>query len=133
MNVFATSIREAIANAHKEVMTEIEQAGDYKHQKIIGENVEKRTRNEKHYILEDGTQIATVYPSNVHYKENGKFVEIDNSLETKKDTKETLRMNKEEIESEAKSVAIMEEGLAERAEVEAKEKHPLECSGGCCV
>ncbi len=122
MNVFATSIREAIANAHKEVMTEIEQAGDYKHQKIIGENVEKRTRNEKHYILEDGTQIATVYPSNVHYKENGKFVEIDNSLETKKDTKETLRMNKEEIESEAKSVAIMEEGLAERAEVEAKEK-----------
>lgn len=53
MNVFATSIREAIANAHKEVMKEIEQAGDYRHQKIIGENVEKRTRNEKHYILAD--------------------------------------------------------------------------------
>jgi len=98
MNVFATSIREAIANAHKEVMTEIEQAGDYKHQKIIGENVEKRTRNEKHYILEDGTQIATVYPSNVHYEENGELLDIDNSLEEIKDEEENYKNKKNSFE-----------------------------------
>ena len=91
--------------------------------KRLQEKIQKKGLEMKNIIYQQiGTQIATVYPSNVHYKENGKFVEIDNTLETKKDSRETLKMKKEEIESEAKSVAIMIEGLNERIEIETKEK-----------
>lgn len=47
---------------------------------IIGEIIEKRTLNEKHFLNKDGTIVASVYPMNVHYEENGKLVDIDNSL-----------------------------------------------------
>ena len=48
---------------------------------IIGEVVEKRTLNEKHFLLKDGTMYLAMYPSNVHYEENGKLIDIDNSLQ----------------------------------------------------
>ena len=47
------------------------------------EIVEKRTLNEKHFLQEDGTIVASVYPMNVHYNLNGKLEDINNSLEEK--------------------------------------------------
>ena len=47
------------------------------------EIIEKRTLNEKHFLQEDGTIVASVYPMNVHYNLNGKLEDINNSLEEK--------------------------------------------------
>ena len=48
---------------------------------IMGELVEKRESNIKHYRLSDGSITAAVYPQEVHYQdENGQFVDINNSL-----------------------------------------------------
>ena len=48
---------------------------------IIGEITEKRTLNQKHFLQSDGTILTGIYPTAVHYEENGKLVDIDNSLE----------------------------------------------------
>lgn len=44
------------------------------------ELVEKRKPREKHFLQEDGTIIATIYDSDVHYLKDGKYEEIDNQL-----------------------------------------------------
>ena len=102
MNVFAMSIRQQIQeNNLQEEMQEEEQlfeqeeeiaVDDYKNKRILREETEKRKTNEKHYTLEDGTKLVTMYPANIHYKENGKLVDVDNSLEAIKDKKETLKL-----------------------------------------
>lgn len=48
---------------------------------IVGEIVEKRTLNQKHFLQENGNILTTIYPSNIHYEEKGQLVDIDNSLE----------------------------------------------------
>ena len=48
---------------------------------IVGEILEKRTLNEKHFLQEDGNIIATIYPSDIHYEKNGELVDIDNTFE----------------------------------------------------
>lgn len=65
---------------------------------IVGEIVEKRTLNEKHFLQEDGNVIATIYPSNVHYEENGELLDIDNSLEEIKDEEENYKNKKNSFE-----------------------------------
>ena len=48
---------------------------------VMGELVEKREANIKHYRMSDGSITAAVYPQEVHYQdENGQFVDINNSL-----------------------------------------------------
>lgn len=47
----------------------------------IGEIIEKRTTNEKHFLQDDGTIIASVYPYDVHYNSNGELLDINNSLQ----------------------------------------------------
>jgi len=47
---------------------------------VVGEIKEKRTLNEKHYLLEDGSIKAFIYPENIHYEENGEYIDIDNTL-----------------------------------------------------
>lgn len=47
---------------------------------ILGEDISKRKLNEKTFFMSDGSSLVTVYPSNVHYEENGKLEEIDNRL-----------------------------------------------------
>ena len=80
-NVFANEIRQIIETREreneKEVITEeaeVMQAEKYdiKSKKILLEETEKRTANEKHFLLEDGTNLVAIYTSNIHYKENGK-------------------------------------------------------------
>lgn len=53
--------------------------------KIVKEVVEKREESIKHFLKDDNTYEAVVYPSPVHYKVNGKWEDIDNTLEQTKD------------------------------------------------
>ncbi len=48
------------------------------------ELINKRKLREKHFLQEDGTIIAKVYNRNVHYLKDGKYEEIDNSLQKEK-------------------------------------------------
>ncbi|WHY01333.1 DNRLRE domain-containing protein [Neobacillus sp. DY30] len=47
---------------------------------IVKEDTEKREENVKHFLLKDHTYEADVYPFPVHYKENGQWKDIDNTL-----------------------------------------------------
>ena len=44
------------------------------------ELVSKRKRREKHYLQENGEIKAVLYDTDVHFKNNGKYEEIDNTL-----------------------------------------------------
>lgn len=48
---------------------------------IIGEDQEKRDRFTKHFLTEAGNYMAAVYENPVHYEKDGKWEEIDNTLE----------------------------------------------------
>ncbi len=48
--------------------------------KIVREIAELREESVKHFLCEDGSYIAATYSTPVHYKENGEWKEIDNSL-----------------------------------------------------
>ncbi|KOA20845.1 tRNA nuclease WapA precursor [Clostridium homopropionicum DSM 5847] len=48
--------------------------------KILKEVKEKREENIKHFLLEDNTYEAVIYNDPVHYKENGEWKDIDNTL-----------------------------------------------------
>ncbi|HBI04672.1 MAG TPA: hypothetical protein DDY49_11660, partial [Paenibacillaceae bacterium] len=47
---------------------------------IIGELENKREKNVKHFLKEDHTYEAVLYPLPVHYQEDGQWKEIDNTL-----------------------------------------------------
>lgn len=47
---------------------------------IIGEVTEKREKNIKHFMKEDFTYEAAIYPYAVHFNKNGKWEDIDNTL-----------------------------------------------------
>ncbi|MBO5097519.1 MAG: DNRLRE domain-containing protein, partial [Agathobacter sp.] len=47
---------------------------------IVMELTERRTEYSKEYKLDNGLNLAVVYSEPVHYKENGKWEEIDNTL-----------------------------------------------------
>ena len=44
------------------------------------ELIEKRKPREKHFLREDGTFIAKIYSDDIHYKKDGKYEEINNTL-----------------------------------------------------
>ena len=44
------------------------------------ELIEKRKPREKHFLREDGTILAEVYDTDIHYLKDGKYEEIDNTL-----------------------------------------------------
>ena len=48
---------------------------------IIGEDETRRDETTKHFIMSDGSRKAVKYSQPVHYRENGKWVDIDNTLE----------------------------------------------------
>ncbi len=55
--------------------------------KIVKEATELREEYVKHFLCEDGTYIAATYAEPVHYKQDGQWKEIDNSLELKNNVK----------------------------------------------
>lgn len=54
---------------------------------IIDEEESLRGEFEKHFLCEDGSYIVATYPNPVHYKENGEWKEINNSLILSNDIK----------------------------------------------
>lgn len=63
---------------------------------IIGELENKREKNVKHFLKEDNTYEAILYPLPVHYQENGQWKEIDNSMvETTNEKNEKVLVNKQ--------------------------------------
>ncbi|MDO6355966.1 DNRLRE domain-containing protein [Caloramator sp. CAR-1] len=56
-----------------------------KEAKIIKEVEEKREKNIKHFLKDDFTYEAAIYPTAVHYLKDGKWKDIDNSLIQAKD------------------------------------------------
>ncbi|MGY0374216.1 polymorphic toxin type 8 domain-containing protein [Clostridium sp. JNZ J1-5] len=62
---------------------------------IVKEEEDKREENIKHFLLEDNTYEAVIYKDPVHYKENGKWQDIDNTLvEAKDDQGNSILENK---------------------------------------
>lgn len=55
--------------------------------KIVSEVTELRNEYEKHFVCEDGSFVVAMYNDPVHYKENGQWKEIDNSLKLTADAK----------------------------------------------
>ena len=55
--------------------------------KIVAEVEALREENTKHFLCEDGSYIATTYSEPVHYKENGEWKEIDNTLKLSNNVK----------------------------------------------
>ena len=47
---------------------------------VVGEDIEKRDRFTKHFLMEDGSYVAAVYEMPVHYEKDGRWEEIDNRL-----------------------------------------------------
>lgn len=80
-NVWAAS--RTINSKISENQQEIEE--DSQESKIIQEIEEKRDGNTKHFLKEDKSYEAVVYPIQVHYMEGGVWKEIDNTLEEAKD------------------------------------------------
>ena len=78
---------------------------------IIGEDTSKRTENEKYFYLSDGSMVAAVYDTTVHYKdEDGKYHEIDNSLSeglTELETKSGLQKIKLAKKASAKKLVTL--------------------------
>lgn len=58
----------------------IEIPQEEKEAEIVNEIEERREENVKHFRMSDGSVMAAVYPEAVHKEENGKFVDIDNTL-----------------------------------------------------
>lgn len=66
-----------------------------KEAKIIGEDVSKRKKNIKHFLKDDMTFEAVIYPFAVHYEDNGEWKDIDNTLfETVDEDKNEVLKNK---------------------------------------
>ena len=56
---------------------------DYSDAQIVEENVGNRTEFSKEFLLDNGVSLAVLYDSAVHYKKDGQWEEIDNTLQTK--------------------------------------------------
>ncbi|RHV90082.1 hypothetical protein DXA96_07680 [Lachnospiraceae bacterium OF09-33XD] len=52
---------------------------------ILEEVEDRREVNTKHFLTADHTYLAAVYPSAVHYEEDGVWKEIDNTLQLQSD------------------------------------------------
>lgn len=53
---------------------------------ILEEAQEKREENTKHFLTADHTYLAAIYPSAVHYQEDGVWKDIDNTLRLQRDS-----------------------------------------------
>lgn len=73
-----------------EYLENVREAEDDKEPEIIGEDISKREKSVKYFFASDGTTIAAIYPTAVHYEQDGKLEEIDNSLIQKKNANKKL-------------------------------------------
>lgn len=82
ITAFASEINQSLPEVKT---TTSESPSEISEKKIIGEIQEKREANIKHFYMGDGSYQAVVYPYNVHYKENGIWQDIDNTLKDSSD------------------------------------------------
>ena len=62
---------------------------------IIGELIDKREPNVKHFRMSDGSYTAAVYPYDVHFENaDGEFLDINNSLSPENDGTDDVFSNK---------------------------------------
>ena len=47
---------------------------------VLSEDVSKRDEFYKEFILDNGLRLATIYPTAVHYEQDGQWADIDNTL-----------------------------------------------------
>ena len=52
---------------------------------IVGEIIEKRTEDSKHFLMSDRSIMAAMYNETIHYEDNGSWVDIDNSFSSNKE------------------------------------------------
>jgi hypothetical protein len=50
---------------------------------VLGEDLSKRDEFYKEFILDNGLRLATIYPTAVHYEQDGQWADIDNTLTVK--------------------------------------------------
>lgn len=96
LNNKALTKEETLNNLDKH-LKETEEKAKEKEPVIIGELESERTFTEKHFLMSDGSVIASIFPNNIHYEKDGKFLEIDNTLEEITDTKELLKIPEKEL------------------------------------
>lgn len=49
-------------------------------QRVVEEDESRRSEFSKEFVLNNGLRLATIYPSAVHYEDNGTWKDIDNTL-----------------------------------------------------
>ena len=76
MSIFAEEFREQLT-MQDSVSLEKTEAGDTY---VVSELTDKRTQYTKEFLLSNGLHMATVYADPVHYEQDGKWAEIDNTL-----------------------------------------------------
>ena len=72
-----------------------EDEGDLLEPEIISELTEKRDETTKYFAMSDGTIKACIYPQNVHFLEEGKYEEIDNTLVKSEENEKNLLQEQE--------------------------------------
>jgi YD repeat-containing protein len=75
---------------------------------IVGERVDKRQRNVKHFYMDNGTYVAMVYNQPVHYYDGSEWKDIDNTLEEKDDAKGLIN-SKEDLLKDKTSFEVTEQ------------------------
>ena len=86
MTVFAEEYQSSKSTPQEAstVAEQLEQPNvDYSDAQIVEENVDSRTEFSKEFLLDSGVSLAVLYDSAVHYEKNGKWEEIDNTLQAK--------------------------------------------------
>ena len=80
MTMFMSNV--IIAGAAESTLPQQKQNGEsaLEDAQIVGEVTEKRTADEKHFKMSDGSFTAVKYPVSVHYETDGVWEAIDNTL-----------------------------------------------------
>ena len=90
-----TATETTLLDGSADAETDMDAESDTQEPYIIGELVEKRESNVKHFRMSDGTINAVYYTQSVHYEdENGDLKDIDNSLDATVDDTDDAFGNK---------------------------------------
>ena len=88
--VFAAEVTEMseTMNGTTETVSEEQNLNDAeKESEILYEDISRRDEYTKHFVMNNGLRRAVKYSQPIHYKENGKWIDIDNTLEYNQDSK----------------------------------------------
>ena len=66
--------------------TEVEENGKTEEDEILYEDTNRRDEYTKYFVMSNGLNKAVKYAQPIHYKENGEWIDIDNTLEYNQET-----------------------------------------------